>query len=270
MTILNTYLAIGWLLAVPMVLRIIRSVLPLKVDPTDTSRFALVARGMKIHTVTGRAHDLMKGSTTTVTGGSSSSLGADGSVQSVSGSVRSETTIHDQLMVTDADGNEHSFQLTDFNIAVGAGQKVSVAWAIPRFRKRGAYFLVVNHATNRRYFRDKALDEIIINHRFLGNIQVVLNCIFLPVPFLLTLVWAVTYRLQRGRFKRSGVTALVRALDERAAAMPAPRSTASDESTADELERLAKMAREGSLTDEEWTQAKERVLGTSSTPTAGS
>jgi hypothetical protein len=261
---MKTYLIIGVFVAIPVVFRIIRSLRPLRISSSDPSRFAGVGRSYAIHTVTGRAHDVSKTMSTQVSGGVSSTISASGGVGSVTGRIRSTTTTHDQLMITDATGGEHAIQVNGFHLAVANNQLVSAVWAVRKGKKSGAYFLVVNHDTKGRFFKDQALDDIIINHKITGNILIIAAVLFLPFAFILTLVWAVTYRMQRSRFKKSGVNPLIKALETTAARMPARSAGPSQpRSTADELSRLAKMAQDGLLTDDEFTQAKSQLLGPS-------
>ncbi len=242
---MNAYWAIGWLLAVPACFRIYRGLRPFRVDASDTSHFAAVGRTYTILAVTGRAHDVTKRTTTTIKGELTVYEGTG------HGSVRSKTTIHDQFFVTDAQGTDHAFQLSDFDAAIAPGQVVSVVWAIRRWKKTGKYFMVANHTTGQRFFNDNALYRISISHRILANVQIVVSLIFVPAVVLL-LVWGMTLRIQMRRFKTTGVTPLVNALEPASVQLP-PR--------VDDLERLATLARDGLLTDEEWTRAKELFLG---------
>jgi hypothetical protein len=236
------YWTIGLVLAIPVGFRIWRSLQPLKVSSSDTSRFVGVGRTCKIYTVTGRAHDVTKGSTHTVT------EYTDGTKKT------SASTIHDQFFVTDRDGMDHPLNLTDFNVAIAGGHIVSAAWAIRAGKKTGAYFMVVNHTTGQRYFHNEAIARITIGQRFWLNVQA-LTVIFLPV-FAAFIIFAATYRIQIYRFKRQGVDPLVKALDAGADAFPRL-----GDMRVDELDRLAVLAREGLLTDTEWTRAKELFIG---------
>ena len=108
-----------------------------------------------IYWTTGTVKSEKKYSTTNVSGGGST-INGQGSV-----SISSTTTIHDDIFIIDESGKEHSFQLSNFDVACREGNKVSVVWAILEGKERGPYVLVINHDTLNNYFvSDMALGEL--------------------------------------------------------------------------------------------------------------
>jgi hypothetical protein len=96
------------------------------------------------------------------------------------------------------------------------------------------------------------------------------------------LVWCVTSALlptkdrvtgQRRRFKKSGTKPLIEALNARAAALPQTAAVATPlpasavaPAKIDELDGLASLKRDGLLSDEEWADAKRRLLEAATPP----
>jgi hypothetical protein len=87
--------------------------------------------------------------------------GSSGSGYSAPVSISSSTTIHNDIFIKDENGKEHSFQLSDFDIACHEGSKVSVVWGILDGKQTGSYVLVMNHDTANNYFAsDKVIDAL--------------------------------------------------------------------------------------------------------------
>ncbi len=243
------YITWGFILAIPIMCRIVTASRPFRVKAGTPLTFGRVGHKYGIHTFTGYANDVSKGSSSYTSGSISSNY--DGYV---SGSVSTTVVIRDQFFLTAADGRVQAFQLNDFNAAVGQGHLVSVAWAIRRHRKRGPYFLVHNHTTHTSYFHTKALNTIAISHPKRASLNLFL--IFFWPAALLLFVWGLACRVQLSRFKRKGVLPLVEWLESTNAGQAQRHDL-----VADDLDRLAAFAQQGLLTSDEWTRAKEQFLG---------
>jgi len=117
-------------------------------------------RTYDLHYVTGKVQETGKNMETRVTssGGGGATFGGYGGTAPVN--IRSQTIVHDQLFVTDANNGEHAFQLQDFNLACRTGHDVSVVWAIKKGKQTGKYITVVNHSTRTNFYNEKALKNV--------------------------------------------------------------------------------------------------------------
>lgn len=113
-----------------------------------------------LHYTTGTVEETGKNMETRVSGGGGGGATYGGYGGTAPVTIRSQTIVHDQLFVTDANGEEHSFQLQDFNVACRAGHKISVIWAIKKGKQTGKYIAVVNHTTNNNFYNEKALKNV--------------------------------------------------------------------------------------------------------------
>jgi hypothetical protein len=160
------------------VIRILKKVLPEpKETPPDLINRRLVAGGTKynLYWVTGKVVGQSKLATTHVSGGGGGSSGAPVTVSS-------STTIHNDIFLLDSAGKEHSFQLSDFNIACREGHELTVIWAIRETKKTGSYIIVVNQTTSQAYFDTKELSGMYMDwHPFL--LLVLFAVIFSIVQF---------------------------------------------------------------------------------------
>src|ERR1700683_489924 len=244
---MSTFLTLSVLAGIPMYFLIWHALRPFRVDSHDLSRFAGVGHQWTIYSFTGRASNVSKGSSTTA--GLSYT---DGSVATYS-----TTTITDQIFLTDAQGNERSFQVTDFNAAIANDHLVSVAWA--QHGSKFVWLVVYNHTTDTYYLgrTDKAQPLLQISTPHAGA-KGCLNMFlfFFPTVFVSILLWAWLIRVQTKSFRRSGVMPLLSGLKRAASQFP-QRSAIH----ADELDKLSALAKEGLLTGEEWTRAKNLFLG---------
>lgn len=97
----------------------------------------------------------MKSTTGRVAGASKmSSTDVYGSVggRNNPGYVSSDTTIQDDIFLVDCDGEEHSVQLYDLNVASREGHIVSAIWTTKKRKaKVGHYSIAYNHTTDRRF-----------------------------------------------------------------------------------------------------------------------
>lgn len=117
-------------------------------------------REYTLHYTTGTVEETGKNMETRVSGGGGGGITYGGYGGTAPVSIYSQTVVHDQLFVTDANGKEHSFQLQDFNLACRAGHKISVIWAIKKGKQTGKYICVVNHTTNNNFYNEKALKNV--------------------------------------------------------------------------------------------------------------
>jgi len=72
--------------------------------------------------------------------------------------IKSKTTRHQQLFLIDKEGNEESFNLTDFVITCHKGSLITIIWAIMDGKKDGPIFAAYNHDTKGWMFDDKGVD----------------------------------------------------------------------------------------------------------------
>lgn len=117
-------------------------------------------RTYELHHTTGKVQETGKNMETRVSGGGGGGATFGGYGGTAPVSIRSQTIVHDQLFLTDAENGEHAFQLQDFNLACRTGHEVSVIWAIKKGKKTGKYIVVVNHSTQMNFYNEKALKNV--------------------------------------------------------------------------------------------------------------
>jgi hypothetical protein len=131
--------------------------------------------------VTGEVVGEKKWSTTAVSGGGGGGLilGGDGFISRTR--ITSNTSIHDQVFVRTDDGGELPVELTNVNLAVRVGHRVTVLWGIRKGRERGPFLGLYVHDTD-------ALTELpnaeLISSPISLKIRVVLAVIVGFVPHL--------------------------------------------------------------------------------------
>ncbi len=203
-----------------------------RLDRLDPSKLKAGGRHHVVHTFTGRVSGTMKGNETRVHG----STQVTGSIYQGTGSVSATTRIgstnvvHDQFFLENEDGDTRGFQITNMDLAVADGQLVSVAWVIAKRRKAGPYLLVRNHTTNDLRMSSDTLTTIARGPKHTAGLLVLCWLLLLSAPgaaagaavvFVPALVAArLVPHLRIRRFRRSGVTPLIAALDATAAAPP--------------------------------------------------
>lgn len=101
----------------------------------------------KIHSITGTVLDPTKSRvvTTDVSGGGSYVSGGVTHTRPISTST--STSIHEQFFLRASDGTEKAIQLTNFDLALREGHRMTAAWAIQKGKESGYYFLFRNHST---------------------------------------------------------------------------------------------------------------------------
>jgi hypothetical protein len=98
--------------------------------------------------VTGQVVGEKKWSTTAVSGGGGGGLilGGDGFISRTR--ITSHTSIHDQIFVRTDDGGELPVELTNVNLAVRVGHRITVVWGIRKGKERGPYLGLYVHDTD--------------------------------------------------------------------------------------------------------------------------
>lgn len=159
-----------------------------------------------LHQVTGKVINVAKNSTTQVYGG--------GTVNDGKGytSVSSSSTIHDQIFLIDKNEKEHSFQLSDFNVASREGNELSVIWAIKEGQERGNYVCIYNHSTDRYFFeRDTFLLNFIdspkagIGYKIIGILILLIGIAGAIFTFGLSFLLFIPLSMYEKRMKRKRV-----------------------------------------------------------------
>jgi hypothetical protein len=271
---LKTWITLSVVALLPMLIRSPKALLPLRVSRQNPGHFAGLFRRYTIHTVTGIAGDAGKRSDTLTKGKVSSTLGADGQVSSVSGSVESQIVVTDRFFVTDARGEVTPFEGSGFDARVGNGHVVSLAWVLHGLRKSGPYILIYNHTTGEAFFNATAIRKRLTFPY--PALYIALLCIMLlPIPVLI--IFAVLEVWQKFRFERSGVRPLVDALH--ADAVPLMSRNASDKGAvpsaaasagpdgndrmldpAASLREMAALRDSGAISEAEFETAKTKIL----------
>ncbi len=109
-----------------------------------------------LYWVTGKVVGQGKYATTTVSGG-----GGGGAYSRVT--ISSSTTIHNDIFLVDSNGKEHSFQLSNFNIACREGNQLTVIWAIRKGKTQGKYIIAINHTTSQQVFDSPAIEKMFVS-----------------------------------------------------------------------------------------------------------
>jgi len=102
-------------------------------------------RIIEFHTFTGVVLEEKKWTTTQVSGGGGGYNVGSGHQNPVT--ISSSTTTHSQFFLRDDAGQERAFEITDFNVAVRQGHRVTVLWGIIQGNPNGPYLAVCNHTT---------------------------------------------------------------------------------------------------------------------------
>lgn len=214
---MSTWIILSVVALLPVIIHLRKHFSPLRVSAKDSKRFAGAFSGSSISTFTGRASESTKRSDSHTSGKITSNMGsgADGlHVQSVQGSVNTTVTVTDSFFLTDQNGQVQSFQLSGFDVHIGSGQLVSVAWVTKRFKKKGPYFFVYNHTTRQSYFHDTAIRKT-LTAPYPSIYMALLILMILPIPVIVIVGLAEVF--QRRQFKRSGIQPLVDELNRSAA-----------------------------------------------------
>ncbi len=76
--------------------------------------------------------------------------------------ISSSTTTHDRLFLMGKDGREQHYHLRDFHLSCRADNMVTVIAAIDVKKGEGPYIAVVNHTTEKVYFKNSAIKSICV------------------------------------------------------------------------------------------------------------
>lgn len=117
-------------------------------------------KNYELQSTTGKVLSSGKNMETKVSGGGGGGYTNRGSGYTAPVSITSKTTVHDQFFLEDANGKEHAFQLSDFNLACRDGNILTVVAAINIKKDNGPYISVINHSTDKVYFDPIALKQI--------------------------------------------------------------------------------------------------------------
>jgi hypothetical protein len=116
------------------------------------------SKPIELYWFTGSVVGASKNLETRVTGGG----GGGQNGYSAPVSIRSTTTVHDQLFLVDRSGTERAFQLSNFDVACRESHNVSVVWAMKKGAKEGPYILVHNHTTGDASFKNDKLRALLL------------------------------------------------------------------------------------------------------------
>jgi len=89
--------------------------------------------------------------------------------------ITSETTIHDQIILGNDNGQEYAYQLSGFNLACREGNKLTVITALKQRNNRGHYFAIINHTTNQTFYHHDVIERLCRPISFLYPAVIVLN-----------------------------------------------------------------------------------------------
>ena len=114
---------------------------------TQARTVNIADRVIDLHSASGVIVGEKKWTTTQVSGGGGGGYLHKGSGYISNSPVTSRTTTHDQILVRVEDGTEHAVTLSDVNLAVREGHRVSLIWGISRGADQGPYVGIYNHDT---------------------------------------------------------------------------------------------------------------------------
>lgn len=274
---------VGLVAGVFCLITVVRLCWPFRLEGSDLSKLVAGGKRYMVWSFTGTVSNASRTAETKVTDNTRFTGNVDawsGNVDiTKTGGVRSETTMHDQFFLTSAQGDTHTVQVDNLSLLVANGQLVSVAWAVRRGRKWGPYFMYRNHTTNQVLYDPVTLRTLVYGSKrnkrrtrvyspsTTASARFWLLALALAWPtsgisvaaLFPTLIagWLIG-KARIGAFERSSGASLIASLDANATAAP-PKVTVANQ--ADELTKLSAMAKDGLLTADEWTRAKELYLG---------
>ena len=91
--------------------------------------------------------------------------------------ISSQTVVHDQLFLIDEQGQEHDFQLQNFNLACRKDNKLTVVFASEKGKNKGYDIIVYNHSTRKSFFNIPVLS-------LLHRPSILWDSIYLAVVFI--------------------------------------------------------------------------------------
>lgn len=124
----------------------------------------------------GEAVDVSKQLETKVTGSGGGGSTWDGYGHTRPVEIHSTTTVHDDLYLLNANGQEKHFALTDWRISARIGHTMQVLWLIAENEQTGPYVAVYNKNLNQCFWKNDALQELANAHyrkQFWGSLLAV-------------------------------------------------------------------------------------------------
>lgn len=174
---------------------------------------SLILKTIQLIPVTGTVLDASKNMETKVSGsgGGGGSFRGTGATSPVR--ITSKTTVHDQIFLKDTNGQEHSYQLTDFNLACREGNEISVIEAMKPNGKYSYPVSVINHSTNKVYYNSQAIRRFAKPNILLYLVAFIALVVLLPtissgfvmcvvVLIALLICYLITTFIQVGRIKK--------------------------------------------------------------------
>ena len=166
-------------------------------------------RQYNLYWVTGKVLQVGKNMETRVTGSGGGGFSYKGTGATSSVSISSQTIVHDQLILEDGEGVEHSFQLMHFDIAARESNVLTVLWAIKQGKESGKVMVVRNKTTRKTYFRNDVINGVFFHpwwYPVLAGIGIGLIAHFIPPLLYITsiawiAIWIIWYRKGRAAVK---------------------------------------------------------------------
>lgn len=262
---LSTWITLSVVALIPMLLRAPKALTPLRVSPSDPTRFSGMFRRYAIHTFTGHASDVGKRGDSYTRGSTSSTTTTDPHSMSVTSSIDTTVVVTDRFFLTNGQGQVQSFEGTNFEARVGNGHLVSLAWVIRGRKKSGPYFLIYNHATDEIFFNDKAIRKA-MTFPYPTIYIAILTLLILPFPVVI--FFALAEMAQIAMFHRAGARPLVASFQSEVASLPVraestPHTSPAVSTTtgiASALKEITALRDSGALSQAEFETAKTKLL----------
>ena len=127
----------------------------------DGSTMRFGGKPYRIIGVTGRVLDAKKDITTEISGGGGGGTIVDGRGTITIDPIKSTTTVGDTVFIEDDDGTEHAVQLTDFDLAVRTGNRLSVKAFAPPRDDSGWIMFAYNHSTRTPYLQQDVAKRLL-------------------------------------------------------------------------------------------------------------
>jgi hypothetical protein len=120
-----------------------------------------------LQATTGKVLSTNKNLETKVSGGGGGGFARRGSGFNSPVRITSTTTVHDQIFIEDKNGKEHSFQLSGYDLAARENNTLSVLAAFKENKDSGTYFAVINHSTDKIYYKDLSVKSLCGPNKFI-------------------------------------------------------------------------------------------------------
>mgnify|MGYP003340110571 CR=1 FL=1 len=93
--------------------------------------------------------------------------GGGGSINTIGGNtfgqineVSSFNTVFDDLIISDNNGKEFSFQFSDFDLVIRGGNEIGIVWAVLKGQVKRNYLLVINNSTDSKFLNKNAISKL--------------------------------------------------------------------------------------------------------------